>query len=89
MFFVAVSVPVDAVISLSPPQFFSFPPSALPLLSLSAVSDHGVRPPGSLPAGASAGVPVQSARPDGETCPGVCHDRVDEQATPLLRTVRG
>ncbi len=56
---------------------------------VSVVSDHGVRPPGSLPAGASAGVSVQPARTNRETCPGVRHDRVDEQAAPLLRTVRG
>lgn len=56
---------------------------------LSVVSDHGFCPPGSLSAGASAGVLVQPPWADGETCPGVCHDRVDEQAAPLLWTVRG
>lgn len=55
----------------------------------SLVSDHGVCPPGSLPAGASAGVLVQSSWADGKACPGICHDRVDEQAAPLLWTVRG
>lgn len=62
------------------------------LVSLSqpcAVSDHGVRPPGSLSAGAPSGVLVQSSRADRETCPGVCHDGVDEQTAPLLWTVRG
>lgn len=62
--------------------------SSLPsLFSLPLVSDHGVRPPGSFPAGPSVGVLVQSARSDRETRPGVCHDGVDEPATPLLRTV--
>lgn len=57
--------------------------------SSSLVSDHGVRPPGSLSAGTSAGIFVQSAWTDRETCPGVCHDRMDEQAAPFLRAVRG
>lgn len=56
---------------------------------LSLVSDHGVCPPGSLPAGASSGVLVQSSRANRETCPGVCHDGVDEQTAPILRPVRG
>lgn len=61
-----------------------------PLLSSPPpVSDHGVCPPGSLPAGASSGVLVQSSRANRETCPGVCHDGVDEQTAPILRTVRG
>lgn len=56
---------------------------------LFVVSDHGVCTPGSLPAGPSVGVLVQSARPNGETCPRVCHDRMDEQTAPLLWTVWG
>lgn len=59
------------------------------LLPPSVVSDHGVCPPGSLSAGASAGVLVQSSWANGKTCPGVCHDRVDEQTAPFLWTVRG
>lgn len=55
----------------------------------SVVSDHGVCPPGSLSTGTSTGVLVQSSWPDGKTCPGVCHDGVDEQTAPLLWTVRG
>lgn len=55
----------------------------------SLVSDHGVCPPGSLSAGAPVGVLVQSAGADGEACPRVRHDRVDEQAASFLRTVRG
>lgn len=62
--------------------------SLLSVLS-SVVSDHGLCPPGSLSAGASAGVSVQFARSNREACPGVCHDRVDEQAASFLRTVRG
>lgn len=54
---------------------------------VSPVSDHGVCPPGSLSAGASSGVLVQSSWADRETCPGVCHDGVDEQTASLLWTV--
>lgn len=56
---------------------------------VSPVSDHGVCPPGSLSAGASSGVLVQSSWADRETCPGVCHDGVDEQTASLLWTVWG
>ena len=58
-------------------------------LPLFAVPDHGVCSPGSLSAGASAGVPLQSAWADGETRSGVCDDGVDEQTAPVLWTVRG
>lgn len=53
----------------------------------SIVLDHGVCSPGPLSAGAPAGVSVQSAWTHGETCPGVCHDGVDEQTAPVLWTV--
>lgn len=71
-------------------EFHWMPVSEPPPVSPpSPVSDHGVCPPGSLSAGTSAGVFVQPAWTDRETRPGVRHDRVDEQAAPFLRAVRG
>lgn len=67
---------------------FSPPSNYLPwIFFLSAVSDHGLRSPGSLSAGTSTRVFMQSAWADRKTCSGVCHDGVDEQATSFLWTV--